>query len=420
MLVDHLRQEREEGWVKVSARIVWEDNDRTEERLCIHVSESLADDVECNPNAFLLATAIPAAKYGERRLAIEGQLCPVLYDGMLTVLTQLREWYDKARPTPAIEPSEGFQTRQPNTSGRAGQFFSGGVDALATLRRNRLMYPADHPSSIRDGLFVFGAHPYDYHCGERSPDRFEVWQRAWRQIRQTAAETGLDVHGITTNVFAIFDDAEFGDREFYGSGMFVLPHLFPSRFHEFHIAGSEYVADLIPWGTHPLIDPYFGSSYLRVSHDGCRLRRLEKVQLIADWPVALSTLNVCFRNKLPTDRLNCGTCPKCLRTMLELLICGRLHEATAFPANDVDPNLLRSVHLLRPTEDMFFRECQEPLARMGRHDLVAAIDYLLHDFERRRRHKAGLGLKPKIKRLDERLLGGWMQRTWKGRKKNKA
>jgi hypothetical protein len=176
------------------------------------------------------------------------------------------------------------------------------------------------------------------------------------------------------------------------------------------------VGDLVPHGTHPLIDPYYSSSDLQIHHDSNRPTRLEKVRLVADWPAALQVLNVCVRNQPPEGLMNCGTCPKCLRTMTELLICGRLHEAVTFPADDVDPAAIRSVHLRVDVENRFWEECLEPLARMGRRDLVEAIEELITDAHRRHRRKAGYGWKPKLKKLDEKLLGGWLRKRWHARR----
>jgi hypothetical protein len=128
--------------------------------------------------------------FGERRLSVEGSLCPVLHDGVLTVLTQLREWFDKSRVIPAIEATHGFEARRCREPGRAGQFFSGGVDTLAMLRRNRLMYPADHPRSIRDGLYVFGWHPFDFEGGQLSCERFAAWEQNFERLQLASGAAG--------------------------------------------------------------------------------------------------------------------------------------------------------------------------------------------------------------------------------------
>jgi len=420
MRIDDLKLEPEGEWITASARVTWEENDRPAQRLRMQVSTSLADEVDCDPNAFLVAMATPAAFFGERRLAVEGTLCPALVDGVLTVLAQQREWNDPSRIIPSIEPSRGFEVRPTLPEGRAGQFFSGGIDALATLRRNRLLYPIDHPGSIRDCLYLFGFHPYDIRKGEMSQERFAAWQRNRRQMRNIAASAGVEVHGVITNVNTLVSDDHLYETEHHAAVMCAVGHLLTRRLDRLTIASSDYLGDSEPWGSHPLIDPYYSSSNLRIKHDGDRLRRIEKVRIVAEWPEALATLQVCNRNTPSAEGKNCGTCPKCLRTMTELLLCGKLREATTFPASDVDPDLIRAVHLMRLPETPFWLECLEPLEAMGRHDLVAAIKDLVTDYHARIRRKQGYGLKPKLKRLDEKLLGGWMRKTWKSRRQSRA
>jgi len=420
MRIDDLKLEPEGEWVTASARVTWEENDRPTQRLRMQFGTSLAEDVDCDPNAFFVAMATPAAFFGERRLAVEGTLCPVLVDGVLTVLTQQREWNDPSRVIPTIEPSRGFAVRTPLPEGRAGQFFSGGIDALATLRRNRQIYPIDHPGSIRDCLYLFGFHPYDIRKGEMSQERFAAWQRNRRQMRNIAASAGVEVHGVITNVNTLVSDDHLYENEHHSALMCAVGHLLTRRLDHMTIASSDYRGDSEPWGSHPLIDPYYSSSNLRFAHDGDRLRRIEKVRLVAEWPEALATLQVCNRNTPSVEGKNCGTCPKCLRTMTELLLCGKLHEATTFPASDVDPDLIRAVHLMRFPETPFWLECLEPLAEIGRHDLVAAISDLVADYHARMRRRHGYGLKPKLKRLDEKLLGGWMRRNWKSRRQRRT
>ncbi|MGE3316747.1 MAG: hypothetical protein AB7O26_16640, partial [Planctomycetaceae bacterium] len=130
MIVDDLRREIEGERVVISARVNWENNDRKPSRIRFEAERHLAGDFECNPNAFLAATAAPAMFYGEQRVLIEGKICPVLRDNLLTALTQLREWYDKKRTLPELESTEGFEARKSRNPRRAVQFFSGGIDAL--------------------------------------------------------------------------------------------------------------------------------------------------------------------------------------------------------------------------------------------------------------------------------------------------
>lgn len=418
MRVDNLQQECHGDWITVSARMVWEDSDRSEQIIRFQVGRALADEVECNPNAFLAATSVPAMYYGERRVRVEGALCPVRHDTALTVLTQLREWYDKARVLPVIEASQGFAARKPRTPRRAGMFFSGGVDALATLRRNRLMYPDDHPLSIRDCLNVFGMHPDDYSGSEPNPNRVALWDDNLPRLRALADEAGVELFQLRTNVVSLFDSPRLFGWEYHSAIMLSLGHLLTRRLSDLFIASSDYLGDSEPWGSHPLIDPNYGGSNLQIYHDGARLRRIEKVRLITEWPAALSSLNVCSSYTVPTQGMNCGKCEKCVRTMLELLACGALDRTSTFPAIDVDPKLLKNIVLRGRNNAMYFVECLEPLRAMGRLDLVNAIGERLAEYEAWQRKKAGRGLRQKLKKLDERYFAGRFSRKWQSLRKS--
>lgn len=53
------------------------------------------------------------------------------------------------KPPALPESTLGFHPSVPRTPPRVASFMSAGVDALATLRCNRLDYPLNHPASVR-------------------------------------------------------------------------------------------------------------------------------------------------------------------------------------------------------------------------------------------------------------------------------
>jgi hypothetical protein len=80
---------------------------------------------------------VPALRHGERRLFIDAELCLELKTGLQAALAWLRHWYY----TPdhlGVRIEAKTRSRIPAISSRAGFFFSGGIDSLATLRANRL------------------------------------------------------------------------------------------------------------------------------------------------------------------------------------------------------------------------------------------------------------------------------------------
>jgi len=420
MRITDLKQESDGEWIAISARMTWEERDHPEQRLCFEVGKSLADDVECNPHAFLVAAAVPAAYYGERRLLIEGRICPVLHDNVLTVLTQHREWYDRSRSLPVIEATRGMDAAAARPPRRAGQLFSGGIDAWATLRRNRLMYSADHPSSIRDCLHVFGLHPADYRDGAPCPARSAWWERNVKHLARVPEVAGVELHLLRTNAHGVFTDQNLQALEYHSASLLSLGHLLSRRLQELTIASSDYIGTFHPWGSHPLIDTYYSSGDLQIRHDGTRLTRLEKVRLVAEWTEALSLLNVCVNWQALDQGMNCGECDKCLRTLLALMICGRIDHATTFPVRGVDPQLVRDMKMLTGATETTFDDLLEPLARMGRQDLVDALKDRAAAYGAWLRNEAGHGWKPKIKRLDRKLFGGWVRNRWKRMKMRPA
>jgi hypothetical protein len=260
---------------------------------------------------------------------------------------------------------------------RAGFFFSGGIDSFATLRANRLNFPLQHPRSIKDGLLVYGLEQDD-------PGLFSHVLDSLSEIVQDAGITLIPVY---TNLYLNYrkEDAaqhfSLWAHEFGGAALAAVAHAFASRLTVVSIAASRDTSNLQPWGTHPLIDPNYSSSDLRVIHDGLIMSRLERTKLVADWDPALQHIRVCNKYKqYQAGMLNCGECEKCLRTMLTLLALGVLDKTRAFPVKDISAELiLEKVNM--PDKKVYlktvYRGLIDALAEKGRYDLVEAIEYKL-------------------------------------------
>ena len=148
--------------MRASALVKWEECERPERLVYFETDPRFANDLSPNPNAFLLATVMYALCHGEKRILVEGRLCPELRNGVITAMQQIRHWYGPSKyRLLTIEATEGFAPRFPRLERRTASLMSGGVDALSLLRRNRLDYPLDHPNSIRDCFFIYG---FDIGC----------------------------------------------------------------------------------------------------------------------------------------------------------------------------------------------------------------------------------------------------------------
>jgi len=200
------------------------------------------------------------------------------------------------------------------------------------------------------------------------------------------------------------------------------------------IASTLSVPDLGPIGSHPLLDPNYSSAAVRILHDGSRLSRLEKVGLIAEWDEALHTLRSCFNAFRPPEALNCGMCEKCLRTMTELYVCGKLRQCPTYLLDDISPDLLRTLKVVLPAEpgaprDFLlqhaylmlgaanvynWRELLPPLREIGRHDLVAVIAAKLAEYVQYRARVEERDWRGVVKRLDRQYLGGRLVQLCRG------
>jgi hypothetical protein len=316
-------------------------------------------------------------------------------------MVYLRSWYGTPRNLVQIEASTNRRQPISRTATNAASFLSGGVDSLATLRANRLNYAADHPYSIADCLIV---HGFDIGGREALGDETGFFDRTLAALTPIAQAAGVHLIPVATNIRHLDDDVTFWMYEFHGAALAAVAHAVCRRINRVCIAGTMHVPFLEPWGSHPALDSNYSTVDLQVEHDGLAMSRLEKVRLIAEWDVALRDLRVCTMN--PAEGLNCGRCEKCLRTMLELLACGKLDQTSAFPAQDVTVDQVLNIHIGVDFPAPWYQELVTPLTERGRSDLARAIQAKLSEFERRQLWQQEKDWKGLIKRLDRRFLRG--------------
>jgi hypothetical protein len=393
MRIENLRSEKNGNMPKVAAMVTWEDCDRPAQEIYFGTGEAFAQDLTCNPHAFLVASIIPALHYGEERIFIDAEICPELRQGLITAMAWIRHWYyDEERKPVRIEAKTRSDILSPQTPERAGFFFSGGIDSLATLRANRLNFPLEHPASIKDGLLVYGLEV----------EMLETYEYVVSFLSNIACEASITLIPVYTNVRNLNENWAFWEHKWEGAVFSAIGHAFSRRLTAVSIASTYDIPNVQPLGSHPLIDPNYSSSDLQIRHDGITLSRLSRTRLVADWEVALQNLRVCNRSeRYRPDMLNCGRCEKCVRTMLALLALGKLDKTRAFPANDVSEELVRSAVHLGETTFPLYGELIPPLMEKGRHDLVRIIEHKMAVYL-----DCEPGWRGRIKRFDRKRLHG--------------
>ncbi|MEW5815634.1 MAG: hypothetical protein AB1798_09605 [Spirochaetota bacterium] len=275
------------------------------------------------------------------------------------------------------------------------------MDSLATLRMNRLSFPIEHPLSIKDCLLV---HGFDIGGYESLGNQTEAFDRAMSSLKEVAQDAGVSLIPVHTNIKHLDEDLSFWLYEFQGTSLAAVAHAFSSRISTISIAASDDIRSLAPLGSHPLLDPNYSSADLRIRHDGIRLTRLDRVRIISDWDTALQNIRVCPNNR--PDNINCGKCEKCLRTMIELLVIGKLESSKAFPVKDVSPEMLKQIYIKTVGIDGMYRELIEPLKNIGRRDLVKIIEQKSAHFHAYLDWKEERDWKGIIKRFDRKHFDG--------------
>lgn len=411
MKICDLKVEKTGRRVRAAATVAWEDCDRPAQEIYFETSEAFGSWLSCNPNAFLTVCILPAMHHGEKRVFIDAEICPLLQNGLTVVVNWFQNWFEPDREPVRIE-ARGWQN-SPTLGGprNAAIFMSGGIDSLATLRYNHLNFPPDHPWYIRNGIFIQGQNI-------ESDNRAEAFDRALAALSEVCTDARITLLPIMTNVRELEPSTHFFIKEFHGAILGAAGHVFVNRIAIAYIAASESISSTLklnkihqfqPYGSHPLIDPNYASSDLRIHHYGAELSRLEKTRLVADWKTGLENLRVC-QKKWPGE--NCGRCEKCIRTMLALLALDRLDKTSAFKDNDVTESMLRNIELEHQnsktsyTVEESYLELIPALAAKGRKDLVRAIEDLIA----RSRYREPSHLKEGVKKFDQRYMRGTLSK----------
>lgn len=413
MRIEEFRSRETNGRMRMEAVVSWEVADRPPFRLYFEVPPEHAADV-ADPSAFVAAAAVSAIKNGERRVSVAGSVCPVLRDGIAAASGLFRSWYGSPYPAPAIEPDGGFvATRAPATR-RAAVFASGGIDSSFSIRRNRRDLPPAHPRAFRQAIRVRDlAFPFD-----PSPERrAHIESRSALAVSVVAASADLEVTEVATNAMGIENDFDVYMRWTHGPVLVAAGLAAARALSDLTVSASHDVwTELRSWGSHPLVDPLFGTAAIEVHHEGIEATRMEKVAEIARWPEALSVLFVCGGGPFAGNALNCGSCEKCVRTRAALHFCG-VDEPPTFPPGRLTFALIDAV----PTVPKFrllsyyWWELAQVATAAGETDLTAAIERMIARQRKLEDWTEDRGWKGALRRLDRRVLGGALldaRRRW--------
>ena len=383
MIIDKIRSSDTDGCSNVECEVRLETHGKGSQYIFARTEPP--HTLEADPNGFLLGAFLPAWAAGESRIHIEGAICPLLAANLRIAASTLGNWFTDLGTPPTIECD--YEYRPPGT--RSAAFLSGGVDSLAMIRSLTARKPPGHPDRPSAAIVV---DKQDVGGIERS-ETDARFARSLSTSHETCADIGLDVIPIRSNFYALNPNMRFWMFQYHGAFLASMAHFLGREFRLSYIASTYPATHLVPWGSHPQLDPFYSSQHVRISHDGVELSRLQKIEILRDWPAALDRMYVCVSNT--SQGKNCGSCEKCIRTRVHLLVAGVLADAGAFAGIDVSESEIRSVRFKRDYACMCFEEALPGLRQLGRRDLTAAVESIVADYVR---------LKTKPRHRQRRLL----------------
>lgn len=304
MTVGRLERRRVDGWTLVTASIAA--GSGAYEARYRASSGSVAETAEP-----FLACALPVAMTLGRPLHLEAPVSAQLLASIPSIQAIYHAWDPQWRVIPVS--AESAQPVAPHERGGVACFFSGGVDSFYTLLK--------HLDEIDALIFI---HGFDIPL-----DNTALRARVSAAMREVARAFAKPLIEVETNL------KEFVIRHApweyaHGALLAGVALLLSSQFSRVYIAASDSygTAAMVPWGSHPLLDPLWTTERTSIVHDGCEATRMDKVAAVARSDVALRWLRVCWEN--PNGEYNCGRCGKCLRTMASLRIAGALARCGTF------------------------------------------------------------------------------------------
>lgn len=408
MRIENLRTENAGDRKRIAATVIWEDSDRPIHELYYETDEQFADDLVCNPHTFLVACTMPALCHGEKRIFIDEEICPELREGLKAAMTLIRHWWYPKNEQGILQLETRTNRLMLNSQreARAGMFFSGGIDSLSSLRRNRLHFPLEHPWSVKDGLLIFGLET----------DQEDKFAHVVESLRGFAKEAALTLIPVFTNVRYLDDDWMFWQHKFQDSVYASVAHAFSKRLSVVTIASTYNYPYMQRDGSHPLLDMHYSSSDLRLRHDSLDLSRLDKMRLVAGWDLGYQNIRTCNRSELYRPGfLNCGECWKCVSARLAFMALGVSEKTKAFPDIPLTRELLDSVMELYGATICFYDELPGPLRKHGHEVLARTIEEKIEAYEKRNEVDAFRAavthfVRDRIQRFDQKHLKGKLKK----------
>jgi hypothetical protein len=221
-----------------------------------------------------------------------------------------------------------------------------------------------------------------------SLDKRTMRQKISQMLQRVGKEMGKGIIEIETNLRKF--TFNYASRNVtHGFELAGIAYLLQDHFSEVWIANGVTYDQMRPSSLHPGITPLLQSHVMKIMFDGHDLTRLEKTAILArgteylseipkdfveitqeQSKLAMETLRICNENR--GDAYNCGTCQKCLRTMIDLRLVNALELCPTF-AKPLDLKRIRRMDLSNSSNASFIKQSLYELERTNRDPDLKAV-----------------------------------------------
>jgi hypothetical protein len=200
--------------------------------------------------------------------------------------------------------------------------------------------------------------------------------RLQASLRQSAEKLNKNLIIVATNI----RETQFGKLDWahisHGCAMASVGLFLEPLFIRLLIPSSDGYVEAEAYGSHAFTDHLFSTSNMHVIHDGSASSRQQKIDLLAKHPEALEGLRVCWQ--LFSDT-NCGCCEKCIRTMIDLELCGVLSQIPTFSHAPIDLSRIRRIYTSNKMNGipLYYEQMLARAEELHRDDLSTSLSICL-------------------------------------------
>lgn len=269
--------------------------------------------LQIDASPFAAALFFPSMREGQD-LIVEGRMSKALYDGMYKIMEIVTKWDSGFKRINIVASELVPDTADPK---KTASFFSGGVDSFYTY----LKHKNDKNDPVTHMLLING-----FDIDSRNT---KLWDETLSNVKRIAKAEHANLIEVESNIRQLIDPILSWGLA-HGGCLVAVGLCLRRGLKRIYIPSSYTKEQQAPSSSHLDIDYLWSTEKQTYVHDGAEASRVAKVALqVAKSPTALKYLRVCYKNE--KDTYNCGTCDKCLRTMVNLYLAGVLDSTETFP-----------------------------------------------------------------------------------------